>query len=447
MQGGIKILHSNQLLTKLQAIIQTVKIKFVNHASFIIESGEISLICDPWLEGTAFNNGWNHLSETKMAYSDFKGITHIWFSHEHPDHFSPPNLLKIPKEIRADITVLFQETTDGKVADFCRKIGFQNQVQLKENKVFEIGKDFSILCNPHTEGDSYALIKAGNFKILNLNDCIVKTEDDAAAIRKKTGEVDILFTQFGYANKIGNTDDVAWRQSLSDEKLQRIFIQNKYLKPALIVPFASFVYFCHEENKYMNEGMNKIDKVYTFIRNQLKAECLVMYPNDVWEPGQGTECSEAIQKYLDDYLKISSLKFLVSEPIPQLVLTENSRKFMQQIKNGFRWKTGVINDLNAVVFVSDYQKTFELSGKHGLVELSNASRPWDISLSSESLNYCFKELWGGDTLNVNARFQTGKNYFNFRVFGLIGASLNRKEKFPLPSFTDRLANKLKQWIK
>ena len=36
------------------------------------------------------------------------------------------------------------------------------------------------------------------------------------------------------------------------EKKQRIHKQSEVFKPKYIIPFASFVFFCHEENKYMN---------------------------------------------------------------------------------------------------------------------------------------------------------------------------------------------------
>jgi len=33
--------------------------KFINHASFLLESDQSILLIDPWLEGSAFNNGWH----------------------------------------------------------------------------------------------------------------------------------------------------------------------------------------------------------------------------------------------------------------------------------------------------------------------------------------------------------------------------------------------------
>ena len=76
------------------------KIEFINHSSIIFKANKISLICDPWIEGTVFHNGWDLLAPTKFQYSDFEQITHIWISHEHPDHFSTSNIKNINKIFR-----------------------------------------------------------------------------------------------------------------------------------------------------------------------------------------------------------------------------------------------------------------------------------------------------------------------------------------------------------
>ena len=92
------------------------RLEFVNHASYILDASKqgVRLLTDPWLEGNAFNNGWGLLAKTTFRYEDFGSITHLWFSHEHPDHFSPPNLKKIPEDARKKITVLFQKTATAR---------------------------------------------------------------------------------------------------------------------------------------------------------------------------------------------------------------------------------------------------------------------------------------------------------------------------------------------
>ena len=35
------------------------EIEFVNHASFIVSHDNVKLLIDPWIEGTAFYDGWD----------------------------------------------------------------------------------------------------------------------------------------------------------------------------------------------------------------------------------------------------------------------------------------------------------------------------------------------------------------------------------------------------
>ena len=113
-------------------------IEWVNHASFVVESGSVHLICDPWLDGTAFNHGWRLISPTVFRYQDFARITHIWFSHEHPDHFGPSNMGRIPEDLRRKITVLFHYTKDKRLLNVCKAYGFRIQ-ELPEFEQVETG--------------------------------------------------------------------------------------------------------------------------------------------------------------------------------------------------------------------------------------------------------------------------------------------------------------------
>ena len=56
----------------------------------MISNSDISLLTDPWYAGNVFNDGWSLLyeNEIKEIIDTIENITHIWISHEHPDHFS-----------------------------------------------------------------------------------------------------------------------------------------------------------------------------------------------------------------------------------------------------------------------------------------------------------------------------------------------------------------------
>jgi len=99
-------------------------IKFFGHASFVVKSKNFNLLVDPWFSGSAFDKGWNLLSPINIDSSELKIITHIWYSHEHPDHFSIQDLNLIHK-INNKIKIIFQNTKDKRVLNFLRKKGLE----------------------------------------------------------------------------------------------------------------------------------------------------------------------------------------------------------------------------------------------------------------------------------------------------------------------------------
>ena len=79
------------------------KIKIISHASVIVDLGEVKLLTDPWLFGNCFNDGWSlkkaNLSEENITQDEINSITHLYLSHEHPDHFHIPSLKNLVSNI------------------------------------------------------------------------------------------------------------------------------------------------------------------------------------------------------------------------------------------------------------------------------------------------------------------------------------------------------------
>ncbi|MDB0046021.1 MBL fold metallo-hydrolase, partial [Candidatus Pelagibacter sp.] len=249
---------------------------FLNHASFIIEFNEIKILNDPFLFGSAFNNGWNLIKEVDHE-KILKDITHIAFSHEHPDHFSIPFLKSIPSEKRGKITIIYQETYDKKVKNFCKKLGYKflEFKNLKETKVIE---NFYITVGKVPFYDSWINYRCNNKNILNVNDCVLENVDVLFEIKKLIKNIDVLLTQFSYANFIPEKE----RMKEAINCLDKIKLQDRILNPNYIVPFASFVYFSHIENYFMNKNINTIETTCNYIKKNCKAYPVILKPNEYW---------------------------------------------------------------------------------------------------------------------------------------------------------------------
>jgi UDP-MurNAc hydroxylase len=377
-------------------------IEWVNHAGFVFSAGSTRLLCDPWLEGTAFNNGWRLLAPSVFSPRDFGSITHIWFSHQHPDHFSPRDLRRIQAEDRARITVLYHKTIDKKVVRFCDGLHFQRCIELEDRAPADIAGDVRVLCGAWDDRDSWIAIRANGLTYLNVNDCVIQTEAQARSIAKAVGPVDVLLTQFSYANWAGNPGDEQEHRRLASEKRDEIGLQTRVFKPSIVVPFASFVWFSHQENFFHNAQMNQVGDIARFIMRDLGCKAVVLYPGDRWTYGEPHDSQTACARYAADFrAALERGPIDTSASVSSDTVTRAMEGFLKRVKARnpiIRFIPG----LTTSVRVTDWERSFQLD-LSGMRQIA-AGASVDIKLSSDSLLFALRTPWGANALAVNGRY-------------------------------------------
>jgi UDP-MurNAc hydroxylase len=383
---------------------------FMGHASYAVSSGSARLLVDPWFKGHVFDSGWNQISQPAADPAFLEQVTCIWISHEHPDHFSPPSLLSLPDRTRREALVLFQETKDKRVVGYLQKNGFRTK-ELASGETFTPAQDFSIRTFSRNDGDSWMLLDTQGVRIINLNDCVLDTPGRLKLVKRVVGKADVLLTQFGYANWKGNRDEPGVRVAAVAQKLKTIQLQARALQAKAVIPFASFVYFCHEENRFMNDSLPSLRDVIRAIE-EVNAQPVLLYPGDSWSVGTPWDNDAALNRYAVDYATIAQRELVKSRPaslseikdcaskLLEDVASHNSRSFLKLLY-GF----GALTPLRC--WISDLAAGCELSLLDGLSVPSRLKREeCDIELESGAFAYALKFPWGMGTLLVNARFQT-----------------------------------------
>ncbi len=394
--------------------MNSTEITFVNHASIIIKNRNTAVLSDPWYYGDAFHKGWNLLTEQSKDSINkiLEKITHIWISHEHPDHFSIRFFLDF-KEVLIDkgIEILFQKTKDKRVVSFLRKL----KLDVKEidfNETIDLKDDFSITCIKDGFYDSALFVKTSDKTILNLNDCEVTTDQRASEIYKITGECDILLTQFSYAAWKGGRKNLKWRKDAAKEKLESIKIQIDYFKPKYLIPFASFMYFSNKTNIYLNDCINRPEAVVEKLQNTKNVSVQVMKPFDIFRGKLDIELSNKainfwsykFNKMQDSYkhkhdiveLKKINESFKVYK---SRIFLKNSRILIKLVRllSPFRLFRDVVielNDIDKTVCVNIMKEDLSITNKQP-----------QLSMASESLQFIFNNPFGFDTLTVNGCFE------------------------------------------
>ena len=386
------------------------KIQFFNHACFSIENENILLLNDPYLSGTAFNNGWDLILDNINFTFDLSKKNYIYYSHEHPDHFSIQFLQSINEEDRKSITILYQKTKDGKVKNFVKKLGF-NVIEVSDKEKYKITDKFSITIGQIPFYDSWSYVEINDKKILNVNDCILENPNKINEISKHCRKVDILFTQYSYANWVeGGFSDNNKRKELANKKLEKIRIQSEILCPEFIVPFASMIRFCHEENKYMNDSINTPRKTIEYINSKTSSKAYLMKPYEIWNGSDIKNNEDAMSfwdKAYENALKrdlIKQEKFYEEEDIQKayskMVERVKSKNNIYIIK--FLSLIGIIP--SQIIKILDLNKIYYFSWHKGL-KLTQQKNQEFVEMTSDSLHFLLSFDYGIDTLNVNARFK------------------------------------------
>ncbi|MYJ81854.1 MAG: hypothetical protein F4046_08565 [Acidimicrobiaceae bacterium] len=390
-------------------------IEFVNHASFVLEFAGSRIITDPWLFGTAFNDGWSLLCDYGFDPERFAEIDCIWMSHEHPDHFSPAVLRSVPEALRRDTTVLFQQTKDRKVVDFCAEIGYRTR-ELRHMEPVRLDNGVEVVCGQVPLYDSWILYDCGGFKVMNINDCAVDGRA-LAGVRRVVGPIDVLFTQFSYAGWKGGPGDTAMRRAAARAKLRGMQAQIRALEPRWTVPFASFSYFSHHENRHSNDSINRPSDAAAAVR-EAGSEPVVMYPGDRWTAGDPWANDAAFDRYRPHY-NFAAKSYLTSEGVDEPTLLAAGRAYVSRIRErnslALLWlvrRVPLVGLLRPVtVYALDLDATYRFSLEHGLQRVGTAAGA-DVKMHSSSLHYLLRHEWGYDTLAVNGRFEAGLGGFN-----------------------------------
>ena len=92
----------------------------------------------------------------------------------------------------------------------------------------------------------------------------------------------MVFTQFGYASHIGLKNDSRERVIAAQEKINFLDNVNNIISPERIIPFASFCYFCREDNYFLNDHQNTPKILIKNLKKETMQRTIFLKPFDTF---------------------------------------------------------------------------------------------------------------------------------------------------------------------
>lgn len=405
------------------------EIRLISHASVIIKS-DVSIWTDPWLAGKAFNDSWSLSPPPAFDESFYGEIDYIFISHEHPDHFHVQTLRSMPEDFKRRVVILYQKNNSEKMFNAFKRLGFPNAVALPHRETVALTAQTKVYCYQAGTMDSALGVAHAGETVLNLNDCEINTAD-CRRILHDLGKIDVVLNQFSIAGYSGFQDYENHLPQQSRNILQKMMSNHRDLRAAVTIPFASFIYFSSEDNKYINDYSNKPQAVADFFAEHGE-KLAVLYPGETYRTGSAHDSTAALARFRSFYDSMETLAYDKSEKIPFEEIAAAFDKLVRHLHE--KYPVALLRALlkPVTVRIPDLERTVTFSVARGEFRETADAAP-DLIVKSQPLYFGFSYPYGIQTLGVSARYTLVKNFPNWRNHRIL-FSLNNAELYLRPKF-------------
>jgi UDP-MurNAc hydroxylase len=411
-------------------LLGEMKIQLISHASILIKSTDVCIWTDPWLFGKAFNESWSLFPEPAFRESILEEADYIFISHEHPDHFHIPTLKSLPNYFKEHVIVLYQENNSNKMFQAFRRLGFIKVRSLPHREIMWLSRSTRIYCYQVGQMDSCLGVMSADKTVLNINDAEINSKD-CQIILKDIGDVDVILNQFSIAGYSGLKDYQKYLPIQAKRILKSMVANHQDLHAKVTIPFASFIYFSSEDNKYVNEFANKPRDVYDyFVQNG--EDTVILYSGDCYEVGVKQDSSHALKRFDELYSTFDKIPYdpIISVPLEKII--ESFDNLVRHLHNKF--PKPLLSLLRPVkVRIPDIERSVIFSISKGTLKELGNDEEVDLLVNSQPLYFGFTNPFGIQTLGVSGRYTVLRNFPNWRLHRILFA-LNNAEFYFRPKY-------------
>ena len=268
-------------------------VTYLGHAAIMVEAGGSRVLMDPWLTDPTYHGTWWHFPPLELGVRDLPRIDYLYISHEHPDHFDPPTLGQLDKNIQ----VLIPRFRKRRLHDRLASIGFRHINEIPYHTDFACGASgltLRLIAPDRAWDDSAMLLRHGDVTVLNVNDCHL-----AEATLSELGRehaIDLAFLTFTGASQYPGCFDFPLGSKIERalyskrSHLEEFVNWARLLNTKRAVPAAGNHALLAEDQLFLNTPMyanTPADAIDALRIGAPEIEGLQMNPGDTWTPAGG----------------------------------------------------------------------------------------------------------------------------------------------------------------
>lgn len=324
------------------------KFTIISHAGLFIETGDCSVLIDPWLVGSCYwRSWWNYPPPTEDLLEKLKP-DYIYLTHLHWDHFHSPSLRRFDSKT----PVLVPRAHFDRMVQDLNSIGFNDVRELTHGVSYRLqrlqgqvplGPVPELSVTSYQFGlalDSALLVDTGREVLLDANDCKLMGSP-LRQITSKYPKIDFVFKSHSSASAYPFCVSSDFPEHLgyrSNEDYAKEFLAfSECVNAQYAIPLASNHCFLHKETKRFNDTIVSPYQVKSYFDAHRKrnALCQVMLPGDSWSREHGFLIAE--QDYFTNRQRhLEELEHRYSEKLKRFYAREEAaRPHWESFQNYF----------------------------------------------------------------------------------------------------------------
>jgi len=268
------------------------RIDYICHSCLHIDTGDTTLVFDPWFKGTAYMDQW-HLFPPPVETSMLKQAKNILYSHGHHDHLHGESLDELSREAR--IFYPYQWRRGAK--EFFSGYGFENVTEAFSFKSYPVSPTTTVTYIGFAL-ESVITIEVNDLVIVNLNDALNSHHQNVVElflreIKKRWPKIDYLFSGWSGAGYFPNTVHYPGKNDYETGLIREQYFGNHFckivreLQPQRAIPFAPGFVLLAPDKRWINEVKFSREKLEGYYRDYFEApsevEFFSIHPGDFFD--------------------------------------------------------------------------------------------------------------------------------------------------------------------